>query len=114
MLRALAASFKPHAWVNVHSGMKALFMPYDHRAEVRGLRLTCALHVLLTWTDCDLPPLVGEHCSDIDCTRRLQLPCEPAALGHLISSHCGLKAKSIVCRCQRGWGPPRRWPSCRS
>ena len=34
MLRALAASWKPHVWVNVHSGMEALFMPYDHRAEV--------------------------------------------------------------------------------
>lgn len=34
MLRALAAEWKPHVWVNVHSGMEALFMPYDHRAEV--------------------------------------------------------------------------------
>ena len=34
MLRALAAGWKPHVWVNVHSGMEALFMPYDHRAEV--------------------------------------------------------------------------------
>ena len=34
MLRGLAAGFKPHVWVNVHSGMEALFLPYDHRAEV--------------------------------------------------------------------------------
>lgn len=34
MMRALAAGFAPHAWVNVHSGMEALFLPYDHRAEV--------------------------------------------------------------------------------
>lgn len=34
MVKALAVGFKPHVWVNVHSGMEALFMPYDHRAEV--------------------------------------------------------------------------------
>ena len=34
MVRALAASFAPHAWVNVHSGMEALFMPYDHRTDI--------------------------------------------------------------------------------
>ena len=34
MVRALAASFAPHAWVNVHSGMEALFMPYDHRTVI--------------------------------------------------------------------------------
>ncbi|KAJ7529826.1 hypothetical protein O6H91_15G068200 [Diphasiastrum complanatum] len=31
ILREVAASFKPHLWVNVHSGMQALFMPYDHK-----------------------------------------------------------------------------------
>jgi len=31
-LRTLAASFVPHAWINAHSGMEALFMPYDHVA----------------------------------------------------------------------------------
>ncbi|KAJ7529825.1 hypothetical protein O6H91_15G068100 [Diphasiastrum complanatum] len=31
ILRDVAASFKPHLWVNVHSGMQALFMPYDHK-----------------------------------------------------------------------------------
>lgn len=47
MLRALAASFRPHAWVNVHSGMEALFMPYDHRAEVpEGPGPTAALAIL--------------------------------------------------------------------
>ncbi|OMP08229.1 Peptidase M14, carboxypeptidase A [Corchorus olitorius] len=31
IMRKLALSFDPHVWVNVHSGMEALFMPYDHR-----------------------------------------------------------------------------------
>ncbi|KAL5207922.1 hypothetical protein ABZP36_032357 [Zizania latifolia] len=31
IMRELTKSFKPHMWVNVHSGMEALFMPYDHK-----------------------------------------------------------------------------------
>ncbi|KAJ7957963.1 Carboxypeptidase [Quillaja saponaria] len=31
MMRKLAISFDPHVWLNVHSGMEALFMPYDHK-----------------------------------------------------------------------------------
>ncbi|KAL2346183.1 hypothetical protein Fmac_000183 [Flemingia macrophylla] len=31
IMRKLAISFEPHLWVNVHSGMEALFMPYDHK-----------------------------------------------------------------------------------
>ena len=34
MLLELLQGFKPHAWVNVHSGMEALFMPFDHVANV--------------------------------------------------------------------------------
>ncbi|CAH9073477.1 unnamed protein product [Cuscuta epithymum] len=30
-MRRLSATFEPHIWVNVHSGMEALFMPYDHK-----------------------------------------------------------------------------------
>ncbi|KAL7155632.1 hypothetical protein ABFS83_03G089200 [Erythranthe nasuta] len=30
-MRKLSVSFEPHIWVNVHSGMEALFMPYDHK-----------------------------------------------------------------------------------
>ena len=33
LLRTQLAAFAPHAWVNVHSGMEAMFMPYDHKAE---------------------------------------------------------------------------------
>nr|XP_029144081.1 carboxypeptidase A6 isoform X2 [Arachis hypogaea] len=31
IMRKLAISFEPHVWINVHSGMEALFMPYDHK-----------------------------------------------------------------------------------
>lgn len=31
IMRKLAVSFDPHVWINVHSGMEALFMPYDHK-----------------------------------------------------------------------------------
>ncbi|XP_072966569.1 uncharacterized protein [Typha angustifolia] len=31
IMRMLSRSFDPHIWVNVHSGMEALFMPYDHK-----------------------------------------------------------------------------------
>ena len=34
MLHAELAAFKPHVWVNVHSGMEALFMPYGLTKEV--------------------------------------------------------------------------------
>lgn len=34
MMKSLAETFQPHVWVNVHSGMEALFLPYDHRAQV--------------------------------------------------------------------------------
>lgn len=31
MMRKLSVTFEPHIWINVHSGMEALFMPYDHK-----------------------------------------------------------------------------------
>lgn len=34
ILLALAKELKPHTWLNVHSGMYALFTPYDHKAIV--------------------------------------------------------------------------------
>ncbi|KAK9837663.1 hypothetical protein WJX74_002438 [Apatococcus lobatus] len=30
ILKEIAEEFVPHVWLNVHSGMEALFMPYDH------------------------------------------------------------------------------------
>lgn len=34
MLLALAKELHPHVWLNVHSGMYALFTPYDHKGHV--------------------------------------------------------------------------------
>ncbi|WOG99819.1 hypothetical protein DCAR_0519175 [Daucus carota subsp. sativus] len=31
LMRKLSGSFEPHMWINMHSGMEALFMPYDHK-----------------------------------------------------------------------------------
>ena len=33
MMKGLLEQFQPHVWVNVHSGMEALFMPFDHKAS---------------------------------------------------------------------------------
>ena len=34
LLHKLAEEFEPHVWMNMHSGMEALFMPYDHLAAL--------------------------------------------------------------------------------
>ncbi|CAA6663272.1 unnamed protein product [Spirodela intermedia] len=36
IMQKLAESFSPHVWVNVHSGMEGLFMPYDHKNSTPG------------------------------------------------------------------------------
>jgi hypothetical protein len=47
VVRALTSAFKPHAWVNVHSGMQALFTAYDHVARVpQGEAAKAALSIL--------------------------------------------------------------------
>jgi hypothetical protein len=35
----IAKTLKPHAWVNVHSGMEAMFVPWDHVATVSVIRV---------------------------------------------------------------------------
>lgn len=34
ILKDLALEFSPHVWIGVHSGMCAMFMPYDHIAKL--------------------------------------------------------------------------------
>lgn len=47
LILALAQTFEPHVWLNVHSGMEALFMPYDHRADIPpGEQALATLHIL--------------------------------------------------------------------
>ncbi|KAH9560715.1 hypothetical protein CY35_06G121600 [Sphagnum magellanicum] len=56
ILLQLAKSFNPHVWVNVHSGMEALFMPYDHKAMLPLDQGAAAMQKLLQ-------TLNGQHCS---------------------------------------------------
>lgn len=37
MVRRVAEALRPHVWLNVHSGMAALFMPYDHQNRIPGV-----------------------------------------------------------------------------
>jgi len=42
----LARAFSPHVWLNIHSGMEAMFVPWDHQSKVSALdqlhaRLRC-------------------------------------------------------------------------
>ncbi|XP_024522319.1 carboxypeptidase A2 isoform X2 [Selaginella moellendorffii] len=47
ILRDIALRFKPHLWVNVHSGMQALFMPYDHKNATPGYQAAARMSFLL-------------------------------------------------------------------
>ena len=55
ILNELASVFKPHAWINVHSGMEAMFVPWDHALEVTDASAGVAM-----------PPVLAElnrrHC----------------------------------------------------
>lgn len=47
MLKAVAEEFRPHIWINVHSGMEALFVPYDHKSEIpKGRHMDSTLEIL--------------------------------------------------------------------
>ncbi|DBA89543.1 TPA: hypothetical protein ACH3X2_004452 [Trebouxia sp. C0005] len=47
LLLALTNAFRQHVWLNMHSGMEALFMPYDHLAEIpEGPGAQASLHIL--------------------------------------------------------------------
>ncbi|CAI5487737.1 unnamed protein product [Closterium sp. Naga37s-1] len=47
----LAVWFRPHVWVNVHSGMEALFTPLDHRGDGVDANTLAAMHSLLERLD---------------------------------------------------------------
>ena len=47
LLLALTNSFRQHVWLNMHSGMEALFMPYDHIPNIpQGPGAQASLHIL--------------------------------------------------------------------
>ena len=61
-MRDIATALRPHAWVNVHSGMEGLFMPYDHIARMPdGADAAASLAVLqeLNRTACGGRCVVG-------------------------------------------------------
>ncbi|KAI5079538.1 hypothetical protein GOP47_0005017 [Adiantum capillus-veneris] len=47
IMRDVASSFKPHLWINVHSGMQAMFMPYDHKSDLPDPRVAEPMKLLL-------------------------------------------------------------------
>ncbi|WOL17270.1 hypothetical protein Cni_G26059 [Canna indica] len=47
IMRQLAKSFQPHIWVNMHSGMEALFMPYDHKNTTPNGPMSNLMELLL-------------------------------------------------------------------
>lgn len=57
IMRKLSKSFDPHIWITVHSGMEALFMPYDHRNTTPDGLATQVMKSMLT----DVNRL---HCKD--------------------------------------------------
>ncbi|XP_068640657.1 uncharacterized protein [Aristolochia californica] len=57
IMRKLSKSFTPHVWVNVHSGMEALFMPYDHRNSTPNGLATDVMRSMLE-------ELNHHHCHD--------------------------------------------------
>ncbi|GAB4833001.1 hypothetical protein Ancab_007024 [Ancistrocladus abbreviatus] len=47
IMRRLVMTFEPHVWVNVHSGMEALFMPYDHKNTTPDGSITVRMKSML-------------------------------------------------------------------
>ena len=46
-MRRLVLAVRPHLWASVHSGMRALFMPFDHRAGGLDRQTEAAMRALL-------------------------------------------------------------------
>jgi hypothetical protein len=59
ILLALAKELKPHLWLNVHSGMYALFTPYDHKPYVpNGTNAQAAIRMMQRIKDLSCPRCV--------------------------------------------------------
>jgi hypothetical protein len=47
LLRDIAEDFSPDMFINVHSGMEAMFVPYDHRLDIAyGVNVNATLEIL--------------------------------------------------------------------
>ncbi|KAI9109090.1 hypothetical protein K1719_019713 [Acacia pycnantha] len=71
ILRKLAGSFDPHIWINVHSGMEALFMPYDHKNTTPNGLLSQRMKLLL------------EEVNYLHCQKRCMIGSGGGSVGYL-------------------------------
>ncbi|CAM8915899.1 unnamed protein product [Rhodiola kirilowii] len=71
MMRKLSIAFEPHVWVNVHSGMEALFMPYDHKNTTPDGLLGQRMRSLL------------EKLNDLHCHKRCMVGSGGGSVGYL-------------------------------
>ncbi|XP_022772568.1 carboxypeptidase B2-like [Durio zibethinus] len=71
IMRKLAISFDPHIWVNVHSGMEALFMPYDHKNRTPDELSSHRMRLLL------------EELNNVHCHKRCMIGSGGGSVGYL-------------------------------
>ncbi|MBA0733939.1 hypothetical protein Gogos_017901 [Gossypium gossypioides] len=71
IMRKLAISFDPHIWVNVHSGMEALFMPYDHKNRTPDGLPSQRMRLLL------------EELNNVHCHKRCMIGSGGGSVGYL-------------------------------
>ncbi|GMJ10581.1 hypothetical protein like AT5G42320 [Hibiscus trionum] len=71
IMRKLAISFDPHIWINVHSGMEALFMPYDHKNRTPDGLPSQRMRLLL------------EELNNVHCQKRCMIGSGGGSVGYL-------------------------------
>lgn len=71
IMRKIAISFDPHIWVNVHSGMEALFMPYDHKNRTPDGLPSQRMRLLL------------EELNNVHCHKRCMIGSGGGSVGYL-------------------------------
>lgn len=71
IMRKLALTFDPHIWVNVHSGMEALFMPYDHKNITPDGEIAQQMKLLL------------EELNNLHCHQRCMIGSGGGSVGYL-------------------------------
>ncbi|XP_047327337.1 carboxypeptidase A6-like [Impatiens glandulifera] len=71
IMQKLCTSFEPHIWVNVHSGMEALFMPYDHKNTTPDGLPSHKMRLLL------------EYLNRLHCERRCMVGSGGGSVGYL-------------------------------
>ena len=112
-MRDIAVAFKPHAWVNVHSGMEGLFMPYDHVANIpegpdadASLAILQVLDMVPSWLGLHKDLLVRDpaHGPELDPHCHHSVDAAPVTLSraHLCGANAGAESDSMQ-RALRRW-----------